>query len=282
MKKRITGRGTPAVLMVALLAVSVVGCSTLDRALSMMQVGGTSSEAPSDTSQSSGDASQPSKSSQGTTSPGAALMSGYSPYQMQFYAIYALAAPFGGYKIGEAGYKPGQGTVWEFSGTGHAHDASTVEHALLKINSDGSQWWRVEVQSSDESLLYEFLLASNDTIAKVRYKDPENGQIMEFVPEQSGESQSQGSAAPVPQASDAERGKVKKDQQTIRVKAGTFRAEHATYSDEQNNYQSEVWTTTQVPGELVKFSTKNLKTGETSQGELVKIESGVTTVLQSF
>jgi hypothetical protein len=202
---------------------------------------------------------------------------------LQFYSIYAVSAPFGGYKGAGSAYKPGQGTVWELSGKKKG-DLTTIEHALLKVNNDGSQWWRVQLTSGNDNLLYEFLVASDETITKVRYKDPDSGKIMEFVPNGSRApaQSSQGGAGMPPSNAGTGAGKVTTDRQTVSVKAGRFSAEHTTYVDDQQGYKSETWTSEQVPGGTIKYLTTNLKSGDTSQGELVKIESGVTTILESF
>lgn len=279
-----------ALAVAVAVAAALAGCSTLGRTLSQMAIGSESSGTSSGAAQTAPSASQPSaggsqSTTQSSSSAGAMGMAGFSPMQIQFYAVYAMAAPFGGYKVGKSGYKPGEGTVWEFTDSGHNRSGTIVEHALLRLNPDKSQWWRLEVKSGKDSLLYEFLVSADDTIVKVRYKDPDSGKIMEFVPDQARETQSGGSSPMPPtsgETSGTGHGKVSSDQQTITVKAGTFRTEHAIYTDDQSNYRSEIWSSSSVPGGLVKYTTKNLRSGELSQGELIEIEHGVKTVLQSY
>lgn len=270
------------VAMAAVLA-SVSGCSTFNRALSLMARDTTSSSTSSTASQPQQEQPTPPSTTENSSSSGSSSGSSAGAayaYQMQFYAVYALAVPFGGFKTGDGGYKPGDGTVWEFTGKGQGRGATQVEHAYLKLNSDGTQWWRVELTSKKDKLLYEFLVAADETITKVRYKDPDSGKIIEFLPNQAQERQP--AAGPYQPPMAAEQGNITKDQQRVTVKAGTFTAEHSTYTDNQSNYRSELWTSSEVPGQLVKYLTKNLKSGDTAEGSLVKIEHGVSTVLQSY
>lgn len=258
-------------------AVLVTGCSTFNRALSM--VARESASSSENTAAAQPSAEQPPSTAQSSSASGSSAGSGYA-YQMQFHAVYALAVPFGGFNTGEGGYKPGDGTVWEFTGGSGNRGASTVEHAYLKLNSDGSQWWRVELTSKKDTLLYEFLVAADGTITKVRYKDPESGKVGEFVPNQAQERQP--AAGPFQPPTAAEQGTVTKNQERVTVKAGTFTAEHTSYTDSQNAYSSELWTSDEVPGRLVKYLTKNLQSGDVAEGDLVKIEHGVSTSLESY
>ncbi|HUX22406.1 MAG TPA: hypothetical protein VMW69_14275 [Spirochaetia bacterium] len=260
----------PALVLITVLA----GCSTLSRALVQLSLGTTTDSGTSSSSESP--TPDNSTSNQGS-------VPGYSPMQLQFYSIYAISAPFGGYKSAGSEYKPGQGTVWELSGKKQG-DVTTIEHALLKVNTDGSQWWRIQLTSGSDSLLYEFLVASDEKITKVRYKDPDSGKIMEFVPDSSRTSAQsyQGTGGMPPSNARSSTAKVTTDRQTVSVRAGRFPAEHTTYLDDKQGYKSETWTSAQVPGGMVKYLATNLKSGDTSQGELIKIESGVTTVLESF
>ena len=124
------------------------------------------------------------------------------------------------------------------------------------------------------------VVAADGTITKVRYKDPESGKVGEFVPNQAQERQP--AAGPFQPPTAAEQGSVTKNQERVTVKAGTFTAEHTSYTDSQNAYSSELWTSDEVPGRLVKYLTKNLQSGDVAEGDLVKIEHGVSTSLESY
>jgi hypothetical protein len=253
-----------------LVAVTLSGCATLTTAINTMN-----SEISSGISSSSGSSSS---TTQAMLSP-----------QLSFYMMYGITSMFSAFGKG-ANYKPGQGTIWETtSASGGSTSTATVERALLKDNSDGTQWWRLEVTSSDSPLLYEYLVEKDGTIDKVRYKDPNTGKIEEFVPDKSKEQQQPEPAAQAQQSGSSSNSSgngdevtVKKDKQTISVKAGTFQTDHTTYIDKTKDYRQEIWTSEKVPGALVKYVNTDSSSGDTSTGQLAKIESGMTTVLGSY
>jgi hypothetical protein len=71
------------------------------------------------------------------------------------------------------------------------------------------------------------------------------------------------------------------DKQTVRVRAGSFPSEHYRYtSDAGDTVEGRVSDT--VPGYLVKTVYASGGDKRTSTAELVQIESGVTTELQSY
>ncbi len=211
--------------------------------------------------------------------------------KLNFYVLYAITGVFAAYSPQGATYKQGQGTVWKITDTnGGTTNTSTIERALLKKDSDGTEWWRLSVTSSDGNFLYEYLVEPDQTIDKVRYKDPDTGKIEEFVPDKSKEQQSQQQQPPAQASGTGSNGSssngdqvtVKKDRQTITVEAGTFNTEHVTYVDKTANYRDESWTSNEVPGGLVKYVDTNTETNDVNKGELTKVESGIGTVLNSF
>ena len=198
----------------------------------------------------------------------------------QFTAVYSAAWAMGWYGGQGGGYKPGQGTVWEFSGSKGSSDGPiTVERALLKENPDTTQWWRIRWTAEEDTFLYEFLVGADGTAQKVRYRDPESGAIGEFVPDKRSPQASAGPGTPM---SREEAGKYVKGRGSIKVRAGTFTADHIVYTEKGSNYQTEAWASDKVPGGLVKTIALNLKTKETSTAELVGILSGLTTELSSY
>jgi hypothetical protein len=72
---------------------------------------------------------------------------------------------------------------------------------------------------------------------------------------------------------------VGKDQ--MQVKGGNFLADHYLYDDQQGKGTSEFWLNDKVPGYMIK-SVYTTKGNKTSTGELLQIESGVTTALASY
>jgi hypothetical protein len=196
-------------------------------------------------------------------------------YQYQFNSFYGSMWTMGwlGYK--DSAYKAGQGTIWRFSGSS---DPLTYERALLKVNPDSTQWWRFKLDTKKESILYEFLVGTDGKPQKVRYKDPDTGAPVEFVPTESG-----GPAGPQSaQMSQAELAKHKVDRQTIKVEAGSFPSDHYLWQDDRGGGTGESWVSSEAPGSIVKSVFTSSKDKKVSTVELIKIETGVTTVLGSF
>jgi hypothetical protein len=79
-----------------------------------------------------------------------------------------------------------------------------------------------------------------------------------------------------------EMAKYKVDRQAVKVKAGTFDADHYRYTDPKGSGTTESWVSQAVPGYVVKTIFTAAKDKETSTGELTQIESGVPSVLGSF
>lgn len=212
--------------------------------------------------------------------------------KLDFYLFYSMSAVFDVYASQGAAYEPGQGTVWTVKDSNNGStETSTLEQALLKRNGNGTAWWRLSVTSKDGSFLYEYLVGPDHSLRKVRYKDPNTGKIEEFVPDTSSEQQArQQQPQPAVQtssssgtAANGDKVIVKKDRQTVTVKAGTFNTDHVVYTDETKNMRDESWTSSKVPGALVKFVDTDMQANSVvSSGELTKIETGVTTVLNSY
>jgi hypothetical protein len=204
-------------------------------------------------------------------------------YQYQFNAFYSGMWNMGWFGYGDANYKVGQGTVWTFTGTdgkGNAKDKDsfTLERALLKINADKSQWWRFKMDTGKDAILYEFLVGADTVVQKVRYQDPE-GNIGEFTPGQGQQQPTQTADMP---RSRADMAKYLVDKQRVTVKGGTFNTDHYLYTDAKGRGTAESWVSEKVPGYMVKSIYTAKKDNKTSKGELIQIESGVTTALSSF
>ena len=198
-------------------------------------------------------------------------------YQYRFNAFYGGFWSMGWFGYKDVNYKPGQGTVWTFTDSTKAAQVMTLERALLKVNADTSQWWRFRFDSGKDSVLYEFLVGPDGVVRKARYKDPDSGSVQEFVPSQDQQPQA---GPPVRSREDLARYKV--DKQSVRVKAGSYDTDHYLYTDEQQNGTGESWVSQSVPGYMVKTVYTNNKRNQTMTGELVQIETGVTTTLASF
>jgi hypothetical protein len=214
---------------------------------------------------------------QSRSSGGAAMA-----YQYQFGAFYSGFWNMGWFGYKDNSYKPGQGTIWKFTGTSRkpSESAMTFERALLKVNADSSQWWRFKMDTGKDSILYEFLVGTDSTVKKVRYKDPDSGTVGEFVPSQ---DRSQASAGPSngPKTRE-EMAKYRVDKQNVKVQAGNFAADHYLYNDDAEKGSAEFWVSATVPGNMVKSIYTTKKDNQTSAVELMQIESGVTTTLSSY
>jgi hypothetical protein len=216
---------------------------------------------------------QPAQPQSQQPSPGAAVV-----YQYQFNAFYAAMWNVGWFGYMDANYQPGQGIVWQITSSRSSGGPTTFERAFLKVNTDTLQWWRLEItgRNAKDRLGYEFLVGTDMKVQKVRYKDPGSGQIGEFVPDQSG--QQGGPSQPTRQ----QLANYLVGTESVQVKAGTFTADHYSYTDPQGGYKGDNWTSKTVPVSMVKFTGTNPKNNVTSSGELVQIESGVTTILGSY
>jgi hypothetical protein len=201
-------------------------------------------------------------------------------YQMQFNAFYGGFWNMGWFGYKDVSYKPGQGTIWKFTGSGRksSEEATTFERAFLKANADASQWWRFKVESGKDTIVYEFLVGPDTVVKKVRFKDPDSGTVQEFVPSQ---DRSQPAAGPAPKSRE-EMAKYKADKQNVKVQAGSFATDHYLYTDDTAQGSAEMWVSPTVPGSMVKSVYTSKKNNETSTVELIQIETGVTTSLGSF
>jgi hypothetical protein len=260
-----------AVLGTAAALFLLVGCSTVRHAFMNAALGqntGETEQAPA--------AAEP-KAAKAPKGPSAASV---MAAKYQFTAVHSMMWSIGWYGGKGGGYKPGQGTVWEFTGSkGSSRKPMTMERALLKENADTTQWWRIKWTADEDTFLYEFLVGADSLVQKVRYRDQETGAIGEFVPDQAAPQASAGTGAPT---SREEAGKYVKGTGSIKVRAGTFTADHIVYTDKGGASQTESWGSDKVPGGLVKSIRTNLKTKETSTAELIRIDSGVTTELSSY
>ena len=70
--------------------------------------------------------------------------------------------------------------------------------------------------------------------------------------------------------------------QTITVQAGSFDTDHYLYTDDAAQGSAESWVSMTVPGDMVKSVYTSKKNNQTAAGELIQIESGVTTALGSY
>lgn len=251
------------------------GCYSLGSAFSFAMSGQT---AGSDPTQQSSQRQRPQQQPANDSSSGrnAAPAENTQAYSMQFNAFYSGFWNFGWFGYGDPNYKPGQGTVWEITGGGSGKPV-TFERALLRMNTDGTQWWRLEMTSDNDTFTYEFLVDGRGTVQKVRFKDSQSGTVGEFVP--SGQTQSRTQA---PELTRDEIANSLVGRENVVVPAGRFTADHYVYNDANNKYKFNIWIDQSVPGYMVKFAGTDAGGRGASNGRLMKVESGVTTELGSY
>jgi len=271
-KHRSAGVFMPLALMTA--ALLLAGCSTLNTLTSAMGGGSTQN-----TTQSKQSDKQPASDQGQAQAPGASAQ----VYQYQFSAFYTGFWSMGWFGYKDANYQPGQGTIWKFTNTGGGSKEPVIfERALLKVVPGNSQWWRFKMTNGKVNIVYEFLVGPDTVVTRVRYQDPDSGKIGEFVPSQDQMKSQPGMGASSAPKSRAEMAKYYTGKQAVQVEAGNFTADHYLYTDESSNGTAESWVNEKVPGYMVKSIYTSKKNNQTSTGELTKIESGVTTSLNSY
>jgi hypothetical protein len=257
-------------VVLSVVAFGLSGCFSISSAISGAMAHQPAADSGSSAAQPAAPADQPTQ-----ATPGSA-----ATYQYQFNAFYGAMWNLGWFGYKDGNYQPGQGTIWEITSSSKGSKApTTFERAYLKLNNDKSQWWRLRIKGSKEKeeIVYEILFGSDTVAQKVRYKDQGSGQIGEFVPDQSG---SQPGALSQPTRDQMAKSLV--GTETVQVRAGSFTADHYAYTDPKSGYKADSWISKKVPGSMVKFVGTNPQNNATSNGELVRIETGVSTVLESF
>ena len=260
------------VVVLSVVGFALSGCFSLSSAISGAMANQTAANPGSSTAQPA-DSTSTAQAQQPSPASGMA-------YQYQFNAFYGAMWSFGWFGYKDGNYQPGQGTIWEITSSSRGSKGpTTFERAFLKLNTDKTQWWRLKIKGSKEKdeIVYEMLVGADTVVQKVRYKDPGSGQIGEFVPDQSS---SQPGAASQPTRDQMANSLV--GTETVQVRAGSFTADHYSYTDPKSGYKGDSWISKTVPGSMVKFVGANPKNNATTSGELVQIETGVVTVLASF
>ena len=224
---------------------------------------------------------------------------------LEFFALYAAYGFYGGYGY-ETGFAEGQGTRWHTSATDKdgGESSSDYERIFLKDMGDGSGWWRLAVENDQDSAEYEYLLGPESEFLAVRFRDPENGEIVEYIPEQTEEPESdEVAAAELEDESDEdmtseedmeeyenlEYSQYSLGSEKITVGAGTFTAEHmvSEYKDDSStedpvDIRSDWWIVESVPGGTVKYKWVNNAEGGTMDSELTELLNGQTTIFESY
>jgi hypothetical protein len=226
---------------------------------------------------------------------------------LQFYALYFSYAFYGGYSY-ETGFAEGQGLRWRYTTKGDDGSLNSTEYerVFLKDLGDNSSWWRLEVEAQEDTMVYEYLVNQESEFLKIRFKDPETGEIVEYIPEAEDEmaedeemtlsdeeypEEVEGDISEEEYESynNYEYIQVSKGEEKITVPAGTFKAEHMvsevkddTDKDHPIDLQSDWWIAETVPGGVVKYIWKDNTRGDEMNSVLVDILDGQTTRMNSY
>lgn len=203
-----------------------------------------------------------------------------SPQWGQFMAVQAQVVfsytfSAGGLWPGEAAYKVGEYTTFEFKP--REDDPATMERAFLKQLDNGNQWWRVAWNDGEDSYVYEGLLSPQEQrLLRLRARDPDgnegevpvSGQAIYMPPAEVGEESLKGATV---------------GSERLTTPAGTFQTDHAVFMAMGSEIEVEWWIADQVPGGVVKYLAREQKDGKIVwTATLVETGGNAGTVLSSF
>ena len=190
----------------------------------------------------------------------------------QFSAYYWLVLGYGGFIADDESFGEGDGVRWLMRYPDEDDvDELAYTRSLLRINSDGSKWWRIEFEVDDETAQYEYLVDLAGAIQVLRYEDPETGEVIAHEP-RDPDAWWGGSRTTIRDREDLEA--MSEGTERVRVPAGAYRAERVTA--QEDDYEYNWWYTDEVPGLLVKLVGYEDDT-VVVEGELQEVLSGVTT-----
>lgn len=190
---------------------------------------------------------------------------------LQFSALYWAILGFGGYVADDESFAEGDGIRWWMSFPDD-NDSDEIEYtrALLRINSDGSKWWRAEFDSEGDLSEFEYLVDKSGGLVMLRYEDPETHEVVSYEPSDP-DGWWGGYQGSVKDREDLDA--LSEGTERVRVPAGTFTAEKVVAGEPP--YQYMWWYTDEVPGLLVKLEVYE-EDILIVEGELRDILSGVT------
>jgi len=153
------------------------------------------------------------------------------------------------------------------------NDTDEIEYtrALLRINSDGSKWWRAEFGSNGEVSEFEYLVDKSGGLMILRYEDAGTNEVVSYEPSDP-DAWWGGYAGSVNDREDLDA--MSEGTERVRVPAGAYSAEKVTAGEAPYEYLW--WYTDEVPGLLVKLEGYEDDT-LIVEGELREVLHGVTT-----
>ena len=174
----------------------------------------------------------------------------YQIYLGQFYSLYWYSFYAGGFYFDDSSYKEGEGSVWKLTSKSNPGENLLVDKALLKINSDGTKWWKVKYSDDGDDIVFEFLIDTDYRIVKLRFRDADTGKIQEYEP--TDKDIVTYSKEYMRTFTDSDYSEMKTGTEKVKTPAGIFLADHLVYTEEEADY--EWWIIDKVPGNMVKFS----------------------------
>ena len=194
-------------------------------------------------------------------------------YVAQFYAIYWYAFAAGGFYFDDSTYEVGQGTVWSLTSSDD-DDEILLEKALLRVENDGSKWWRIAFSQEGDRLIYEYHIDPDYQLIKMRFKDVGENKVGEY--EFKTEDEGQYGTTEVEPISSEDYSQYRSGTESLRVGAGTFECDVLEYSStaDTDTWNYTWWASEEAPGSLVKFYWELNGGEEWMQGELVDITTG--------
>jgi hypothetical protein len=216
--------------------------------------------------------------------------------------MYAQVFFVGGFSPTLYNLEETQGAVWKMESKDKDDEKAgvvTTERALLKKNADGSSWWYLSWKAEDEEWIFEALMDKEMMAKKIRYYNADVQRVEEAVfddpgaaaPADKSKAKAKGKAEPNPAPSEApasdfsakDMATYSKGKESVKVGAGTFKAEKIVWDwkdDEGKSYAYTWWVDAKTPGGLVKFNYAG--DGSSLKGELVSLKKGYATIYKSF
>jgi hypothetical protein len=195
-------------------------------------------------------------------------------------------------------YEEGVGTLL-VSKTEGGEVYSTLEQALVKINSNGSRWWQVNHTIQDKSIFYEVLVSRQGIPLIIRYIHPETGKTHEAI---LPASESFKTALEDPEDSklkDRVQQRIETDfdrefdhtfskpelveQRKVDTSVGNIKAFHfRDRSTRETGINIDYWVSKEIPGNIMKIVYKDPEQTVLYQVDLVKIGKNYTDRIQDF
>jgi len=170
------------------------------------------------------------------------------------------------------GFEEGQGIVLtSFRKNGAIY--VTVDRSLLKQNTDGSQWWQIQMNITDKWVFCELLISDLNAPLEIRYINPDTGKKYKTVPlfaAELEESLKEFSRDELKQMMMEDRqilieeeyqklfqNPIAIGEETVSTGAGEFAAVHIRDRGKEVGSMNDYWISSRVPGHIVKIERRN-------------------------